>query len=305
MFDFLKNSKQTQYFLTTESDLHGKFEVEDLLTVQSIDRATAKRMQYADTCLKCIYKKGKISSLTEFDELNNENIAIPDSLKNLEFKDYPKHEISFLVDEKGEYQSFLGGKAPDNFVSPTSEYIASPFQFLGKLNREELKLNWFPFEDLFLTYPLFTSITNFLFIDYGNPFAPEVIKADQINIEYPFGEIPFVGEHVYEQKLIGFKPLADVPTDELSFDYWRLGVAGVPSWVQYPKLPYCPISNKPMKFVCQIDCFDRIATETSDLQSTSKHFSNASKYMNFWGDGVLYIFIQPETKVVAYFIQNS
>lgn len=60
-----------------------------------------------------------------------------------------------------------------------------------------------------------------------------------------------------------------------------------------------------MKFVCQLTSWSDLKTEFTNVIAEDDYEQKLFEKMNFWCDGDLYIFMQPESKTVCYFIQNT
>ena len=58
-----------------------------------------------------------------------------------------------------------------------------------------------------------------------------------------------------------------------------------------------------MKFVIQIN--GGLEAEKTNVNPKDEFYRHYYENMNFWGDGDLYFFYEPESKVGCYFIQNT
>ena len=85
-----------------------------------------------------------------------------------------------------------------------------------------------------------------------------------------------------------------------------IGHTGVPNWIQYPDIPSCPKSGKTMRFLLQLtlDGLD-IPTKKTNVHPEKEWYKQYFDHMNFWGDGNLFIFFEPESKVACFMIQNT
>ena len=93
--------------------------------------------------------------------------------------------------------------------------------------------------------------------------------------------------------------------EELDFDYWYAGISGIPFWIQHPDIPKCPKTGNLMRFVCQINTLDSVKVNQSNLISKESYFPQYTKDLRFWGSGTLYVFMEPESKVVGLIIQDT
>jgi hypothetical protein len=85
---------------------------------------------------------------------------------------------------------------------------------------------------------------------------------------------------------------------------YGLGAAGVPKWIQHPDIPRCPNTNKTMKFLCQLQGKGVTANRTN-VTPKDEYYRSYYEELNFWGDGDLFVFFEPESKIACYFIQNT
>lgn len=61
-----------------------------------------------------------------------------------------------------------------------------------------------------------------------------------------------------------------------------------------------------MKLLCQLtyDGID-IKTKRTNIQPKDEWYKQYFEKMNFWGDGDLYIFFEPESKIMCFIIQHT
>ena len=85
---------------------------------------------------------------------------------------------------------------------------------------------------------------------------------------------------------------------------YGLGFSDVPNWIQDPDIPVCPKSNRIMMFVCQLQG-DGVTTKHSNVVAHDEWYEQYYNKLNFWGDGDLYVFFEPTSKVACYIIQNT
>lgn len=289
-----------------DMDVGAAQSIEDYVSMHAVQKQDVSRLAQLGTCLRLRFLAGKLVQVLEVDEFEEDEIKIRPALKPLRWGNYPAHQLSFLVptDESQAISSHLGGQPPADFVMPDSSDILSPFQYVGQIAKADA---WesLPIPALHIVYPLFVTIPDYLFLDYSNPNQPQILDNFEV-LEYPYGEWASGSVHQFQKVPVKGMPINEVEDeDEITFGDWHLGYAGVPNWAQYPKIPYCPKSGKLMQFVCQIDTFGKIETVESDLVFKGDYFEQYAKHLNFWGDGSLFVFIEPETKVVGYIIQNT
>jgi hypothetical protein len=206
------------------------------------------------------------------------------------------HPIFLINESETKTESYLGGITPSNFNLPKFESKPS-FQFLGTLSNKTEGFEWLPFE-IHLTAPLFGYFDP-LYLDYSDPLSPKVINEEHyLNSDYEDEFVKHDSELVYEKIFITTQPSDEIPEFEEN-----IGIVGVPTWIQYPAIPVCPISGRTMKFVCQLNYGLDIPLKSSNINT-----EGGAKYiekMNFGIDGDLFLFIEPESKVVCVIIQRN
>jgi len=218
--------------------------------------------------------------------LNGSYIDILRSLEGvLTYEYFEINEIyNFIKYDVGLHH--FGGKCPKDFTIPENNCPGS-FQYIGYINKEDEPFEWLPF-DLNLICPIFLDFEK-VWLDYSNPKAPLLLNEKEIrNCKSPYDNLAEQEPMVFEKR--HFKT-------EYSNDF-GLGFTGIPDWVQYPNHPICPLSKRRMRLVCQLSsCLVR------DLNITSK--SDSIDGMNFLGDGDLFVFLEPETKIICCLMQNT
>ncbi|WET03221.1 hypothetical protein [Flavobacterium sp. YJ01] len=207
-----------------------------------------------------------------------------------------KYEFEF--NENGKHQ--LGGEIPDEFIIPENEF-KSNFQYLGYINNDDEVFNWLPFK-LNLICPIYLDI-DLIFLDYEKPNEPKLIYPKNTSeIGSAYTTLDINSRVIYEAQnfsLIEF----DGVTEDNEFDI--KGIAGKPHWDQKQNIPKCPKTNNKMKFVCQLTSWNDVPTKYTNVVADNDYEQNLFSKMNFWDDGSLYVFIEPEAKTVCCFIQNT
>jgi hypothetical protein len=194
-------------------------------------------------------------------------------------------------------QHQIGGTKPDNFKIPNNEFLAG-FQYLGFIDNVDEVFSWLPFK-VNLIHPIYCDVIS-VYLDYSNPSAPVIIEPkDTASETSPFDDLTINSEVVFEATSISL-----IPNSEID-EYECIGIAGNPQWLQEENIPICPKNGKPMRFLCQLMSFSGIkATYTNvipKLDYEKEYFEN----LNFWCDGSLYIFIEPESRTMCYTMQNT
>jgi len=214
------------------------------------------------------------------------------AIGKLPYRPVPIHHIHNLVrDERGPHR--IGGAAPAPFRLPVCNSV-TPFQYLGEISASDPVFGWLPF-DLHLACPIYMNMGP-LFVDYGDPNAPCIFNREEVESwDCDYDDLGPDSEIIFEQWHVG-----TVPTDRFDNSYAEgLAHTGVPDWVQDPEIPRCPKSGKVMRFVCQIQSASGLKIAHSNIAL------RVGEDLKFWGDGCLFVFFEPETRMACYFIQNT
>jgi len=216
---------------------------------------------------------------------------LKESELGLQYVSYPLNPIlkEFYVHD-GKHQ--LGGEMPDSVEFPEND-CAVGFQYLGYISIDDENFGWLP-STIHLMCPIFLGIDK-VFLDYSDPNKPVLINREEVeSINTAFSDLNKESKIVYNSRKF----------DLIPFDSFGHTLnSGIPNWMQYPTYPKCPKSGKRMKFLCQI--FEGVSTKSSNIEPVKESYRRYYEKLNFWGDGDLYVFIQPEEKTVCYFIQNT
>lgn len=86
---------------------------------------------------------------------------------------------------------------------------------------------------------------------------------------------------------------------------YEIGFSGIPNWIQFSDIPRCPKTQKTMRFLCQVQSNDKITTNKTNIKPVNEWYKKHFESMNFWGDGDLYVFFEPESKIACYIIQKT
>lgn len=278
----------------------------DRIRTSCIDHAQFDKLTKEDlTCSKLVFEYDKLSSIQEVDADYARNIEVTPSAREFVIPDTKPNVIAYLTPTTEQTHTYLGGSVPPGFEMPAYDVLACPFQFIGQLSRIELGLEWMPFDHLSLCYPLYTGIGETLYFDYTNPDRPCVMNND-IYVNNVYGTFDPEMHHVFEKVHLNRVPLSQLSEDqELFFDEWYEAISGVPFWMQGPIVPRCLRSGKTMRFVAQLTTYDRVRVSESTMVSDYSHFENDASTMSFWAGGAMYVFMEPETKVVGIYIQST
>jgi hypothetical protein len=167
-------------------------------------------------------------------KLEWENIKLP-------LEDWIEHKV-FLLEKDPNGAHRIGGTKPKDLVLSTHPALASPFQYIGTLDCTDPFFNWIDMEKLHIVFPIY-ELNAGIYLDYSNPTQPKIIEP----VEF-FDES--YEEYLAEYEQVNFNTTSVLDVNKYMNENALL--CGVPLWYQFPHVPKCPISKKPMRFICSI-----------------------------------------------------
>lgn len=275
-----------------EARFNGDGKCINFIKTQIIDKDTALNISSAT---ELVFKNKKLYKAYDYDEGYREEKQLDKSEIGLNFIEFRSNKIH-NINRSHFYESYLGGRCPNEFKIPKFDFIA-PFQYIGMISEREEIFSWLPF-DLHLTAPIYLNFDE-LFVDYEDPTNPRVFDVEKLkNTTNSYEEeLKSNSVVIFDKVKIAFEEGKSYNSD--------IGYAGVPNWIQHPDIPICPKSNKVMTFVCQVSSFCDVKTVETNVTSKSDWMMRYFNHLNFWGDGDLFVFMEPESKMVCYIIQNT
>lgn len=279
------------YLAGSEVSLNGDEQCEKFILTQAINQETALNIW---TSTELVFRDDELVQVFSIEEGLKKERKLKADEKTFEYLTAEPHPIYIMESAMGS-DCYLGGKPPKNFKIPQFDFNA-PFQYLGKISNSCDGVDWLPF-DLHIIAPIYLNFDK-LYLDYSDPKKPIVMNIDELkNTDSAYDGLTPETEITYKKTPFKFKEATD-------FDGF-IGHTGVPNWIQYPEIPNCPKTGKMMKFVCQITSDTGIETESSNIAPDGEIPEGNFETMNFWGDGDLYIFFEPESKALCLFIQKT
>lgn len=272
-----------------EVHLNGDKQCEKFMATQITNKATVEKLYSG---IELVFENNKLIKAYDYEEGEKNDRELKSDEIGLEYKAYEENKLLPLVeDESGLHQ--LGGEIPFDFKLPPNNCIA-PFQYLGFIHYKDKNFNWLPFT-VHLTCPIYLNFET-IFLDYTNPNQPTIINTEEVEQSTTsFNDgLDQNSEIIFNEVKISF-----VEGEELSGN----GHSGLPTWIQYPDIPTCPKSGKTMKFLCQLN--GGVSTKRTNVDPKDEWHRQYFEKLNFWGDGDLYVFFEPASKVACYFIQNT
>lgn len=274
-----------------EVNLNGDQQCENFIATQITNKATVEKLYIG---IELVFENDKLIKAYDYKKGSRKERKLKADELGLDYKRFEENKILQLVeDEDGIHQ--LGGEIPIGFQLPENNCVV-PFQYLGFIDNNDKNFNWLPFR-VNLTCPIYLSIGN-VFLDYYSPNKPTIINRKDVedaDILYEDGlNLDRNSEIVFNEMRFSF-----VEQEEFS----ETGHSGLPNWIQYPEIPMCPKSGKRMKFLCQLN--RGVTVKRTNVQPSDEWYRHYCEELNFWGDGDLFVFFEPTSKVACYFIQNT
>ncbi len=285
-----KNKMAKRVFLAGwEVHLNGDKQCENFIATQITNKETVETLYSG---IELVFENNKLIRAYDYQEGNRKDRELKPDEIGLEYKEFEENQILQLVeDPNGLHQ--LGGEIPDDFQLPENNCVV-PFQYLGFINNQDKNLSWLKFK-VNMTCPIFLNIGN-VFLDYSNPNKPTIINKEEVENS----------DTSYEDDL---NQNSEIIFNDLKFSFVEkeefsgTGHSGLPNWIQYPDIPMCPKSGKRMKFLCQIN--GGVNAKRTNVAPHKESWRHYYEELNFWGDGDLFVFFEPTSKVACYFIQNT
>ncbi len=272
-----------------EVHLNGSQRCENFIATQITNKQTVEKLYNG---IELVFDDNRLVRAYDYKEGKREDRVLQSNEIGLEYKEFEENKILQLVEDKGGLHQ-LGGEIPSDFQLPENNCIV-PFQYLGFFNNTDENLSWLPFK-VHLTCPIYLNIEK-VFLDYSNPYKPVLINKTEVER----------ADTSYEEYL---NKTSEIIFNEMKFSFFEgkefteQGNSGIPNWIQYPDIPMCPISGKRMKFLCQLQ--GGVTTNRTIAVTKNERSMRYFDELNFWGDGDLYIFMEPNSKVLCYFIQST
>lgn len=288
---FNRQTKTTKNIFLSgwEVDLNGDQQCENFIATQITNKQTVEK-NYSG--IELVFENNKLIKAYDYREGSRKDKQLTADEMGLEYKEFEENRILQLVGNlNGPHQ--IGGEIPNGFQLPEND-CAVPFQYLGFIDNKDKYFNWLPFT-VHLTFPIFLNTEN-VFLDYSNPGKPIIInKEDVENADTSYeDDLNKDSEIIYKELKFSF-------IERFEFDL--PGHAGIPNWIQYPDIPMCPKSGRRMKFLLQLH--GGVNAKRSNVIPHKESWRHYYEQLNFWGDGDLFVFFEPASKVACYFIQNT
>ena len=276
------------YLAGGEVHLNGDQQCENFIATQITNKETVESVFSG---IELVFKEGRLAQAYDYEEGQRKERSLATDEIGLPYREYEENRILKVVeDENGPHQ--IGGEVPQNFRPPENNCMV-PFQYLGFIDHSDQNFAWLPFR-LHLTFPIYLNTGN-VFLDYANPDFPSIVNREEVEAaDTAYDDLNKESEIVFNAMKFSFAE---------AVEFAGIGHGGVPNWIQYPGIPVCPKSGRRMRFLCQLN--GGVSTNRSNVEAKDEWYAQYYEELNFWGDGDLFVFFEPTSRIACYFIQNT
>lgn len=290
-YTFKQTEPKKQYIAGWEVNLDGKEHYQSFIETQITDKITAENLYShivltfnENNFLECAESKDEDGNVEELIIRNN----------HIQYKELRINKI-FNFEKSKNGENWIGGNIPSDFLIPKNSCPGS-FQYLGKLSKESEAFKWLPF-DLNLICPIYLDI-NKVWLDYSEQNSPQILNLEEVN------SLSTAYDDLKTDSFIEYEKIRFTTKEDSEIGY-EIGFSGIPNWIQFSDIPRCPKTQKTMRFLCQLQSNDEIVTKKTNIKPVNEWYRKYFESMNFWGDGDLYVFFDPESKIACYMIQKT
>lgn len=280
-------NSESRFLAGWEIDFDNTEELKKILLTQGVNKDGFHYFSSLQTATELIIRKHRIVNVIQHSEgRQSEEIVAVD----LPIEHWPDRALFFLLkDSAGKHR--IGGGCPSDFILPTHEKLKTPFVFIGTLDTSDEHFAWINLPRLDIAYPLYECNSG-IFLDYSKPLTPVIINPQTFESAWYDGSIAVTDQVTFQEQR--FKAV-----DKLNSLGDQHMLCGVPLWYQAPDIPVCPKTGALMQYVCTINSDSAIGVDDKN-GIKDLPFGN---YLTFGDYGRLYVFYQPDSKVVYLRIQ--
>jgi hypothetical protein len=272
------NIRKTRYLGGWEVYFENKGSTINFLTTHGVNFEGFQFFQSVQLALEFEIEGNKL--IKGYKHKQNEKKLLWENIK-LPLKDWNDHEV-FLLEKDPNGVHRIGGSKPKDLLLPTHPAVLSPFQYIGTLDCTDPFFYWINMGKLHIVFPIY-DLNDGIYLDYNNPSQPQIIEP----VEF-FDESDEEYQVEYEQ--VNFTTTSVLDVNKYKNEDALL--CGVPLWYQFPNVPKCPISNKPMRFICSIKSDSKIKVIDSGELPARDDFLILGDMSH------LMLFYNPETKIL-------
>ncbi|MCT8335856.1 hypothetical protein NUH30_19370 [Leptospira sp. 85282-16] len=276
---------KSKYIAGWEINFNDPEQFKKILLTQGIDEESFKIFSTLQTVTELFIDDNKVYKTIQhsygMSDVENVNCTLPIT----EWKD----RRLFYLQKDNEGNHSIGGRKPDEFILPNDANVK--FIYLGTLDGSDEYFTWLGIEKLNLCYPIFEGFFE-LYLDYTEPNRPKLLNPEEINENRI--ELDSTGFEKLYYTETKFKKVNNVNMDNLQAKPENFLLCGVPLWYQYPEIPTCPKTGKLMNYVTTLNSDREINLENRDEIENPPY----EKYLIFGDYGNLFIFYQPDSKIL-------
>lgn len=282
-------------------DLESPEELKKILLTQGIDKSSYNFFKKERSVTELIIENEKIIQIKRHANLYDNNGKF---IKDIEKEDVSvklpitnwKDESLFFLSKSIIGNHKIGGKSPIDYYSPEHENLKFPFIFIGTLDTNDDNFNWINLPSFNISYPI-NQFNLGIFIDYSDFKKPEILNPETFEDSYSIESKKHLGNLIFQEQK--YFVLDQIEYEEYEKNAGNYNLCGIPIWLQTPEIPICPKTGEVMKFVCMIN------SDKDILIDKRIGFENLeiSEYLSFGDDGNLYVFYNPNSKVMHLNVQ--
>lgn len=284
--------KRSRFFAGWELDFYNRDELTKFLLTHGTNAAGFEFFRELQSAMVFLIEGDKIVQARTHSLDITESVTLDIALP---LQDWPDREVFLLVKDSDGNHS-IGGKRPTSFSLPHHESLQSNFIYLGSLDCTDPRFEWMKLKKLHMAYPVYEGAFK-LFLDYQDPDAPVLLNPEALT--YSWIDDTVKGTERVQYSLQRYSSIEGIKGKEFVMSEQEYLICGVPLWYQYPEIPTCPKSGRVMRFVMAVSSDINIAVQ-DDPEIANLPFDN---YMIFGDEGHLYVFYEPESKVLCLNVQ--
>mgnify|MGYP000911792943 CR=1 FL=1 len=284
--------KKSRFIAGWEIDFVDPEQLTKILLTQGIDKSGFELFSEIQTATELVIDGNRIVESIQHSEDNQETEKMDISLP---ISDWPDRKAFYLEKDTNGIHN-IGGPTPTSFKIPHHSSLKSNFIYIGTLDCSDPKFKWMNLEKLHISYPVFEGAFE-IFLNYQDPNAPVLLNPETFDYSWIDDNVKGVDKVQFVAQK--YKTVDKVDIDELNGNDKDYLLCGVPLWYQYPQIPTCPKTGKVMQFVATIN-------SDSDLGIQNENGVDNLPFGNrliFGDEGHLYVFYEPESKVLYLNVQ--
>lgn len=278
------------YLLGWEVHLNGDEQCLHFIATQATDKDSILQ---SDMNLELVFENDRLARVYEYKDGQATMRPLQPDEAGMPYPEGIETNQQYRLEPSIDGPHQMGGELPTDFQFPEHQCAVS-FQYLGYISDKAAEFRWLPFT-LHLACPIYLNF-DYMFLDYTDALHPVLLNKEAVE---RVGTCFEADLHPHSEIVFEAMPFQFIPIHSEG----GMGHAGIPNWMQFPKIPVCPKSGERMRFVCQLN--HGVKTQRSNLTAVNTRMNEYYSALIFGGDGDLYVFFEPTSRVACYFIQST